>query len=154
MRLSICPGNLFDFNAAITTINSTHRVNENDRDAPERDEIEIPGYWLVVIYRPFLSAFRAYRFTVLSRLDLHFQCGTFFYQPAFSIDKRAVLFESIENSLYLHPALTLCCFVVASKASQTSAQDAFFSSSAIFDLSTVLLQQGIRYPSIFPEFPQ
>src|SRR6202035_4255010 len=101
------PGNVLDHHAAGRTINAAQGIHEHHGDLPQRHELKTPQRQ-AIIARPWLSAARADRPAVGSRVDRHFdRRSSVAGPPRISINERLVMLDAIEDSLQLHPESAL-----------------------------------------------
>ncbi len=107
MPLAGRPRHSLHHDATGRAIDPPHRVDEEHRHVPERDELESSGRKPVVT-RTLLAAARADRPAVRPGLDVHLQKGLLprdFDQSLLFVDEGLERLDAIENTLEVHPAV-------------------------------------------------
>ena len=105
--LAVSPWHTLDGHAAGRAINPPHRVDEEHRHVPERDELK-PSGGKPVIAGPLLAAARADGPPIGPGLDVHLQerlATRTFDQSLLFIDEGLERLDAIENTLEVHPAV-------------------------------------------------
>ena len=100
--LATCPGNSFGGYPTFLAVDSSHGVNQEYRNTPKRNKLKLADR-AVIVGRSLLPAAATDRSGIASRSDLDFQFP-FFVETSLCIDKALLLFDAIEDSLYLHLA--------------------------------------------------
>ncbi len=105
---AVGPGHPLDGDATAPAIDASHDVEEEDAQAPQRDEFETPRRQPVV-HRPRLAASRAPRPIAAMRRDVDRQreAGDLLLELHRAVDKPPVLLNPIQDSLDVHPAVRL-----------------------------------------------
>src|SRR5271166_2011056 len=103
---SFGPRHLLHRHAALRAVHPPHRVDEEHGNLPERHKLEPPPRQPVVA-RSLAATTGTDRSAVGPRLDRHLdrQPGCFFRPLGFSVNKRLVSLDAIEDTLQLHPVL-------------------------------------------------
>ena len=141
------PGYPFHFHSAPATVDSTHGINEKYRDAPERNEFELPRLHGVI---PGLSAPTARADWATARsssnLDEQHDFSRNFRPLDGFVNKGLELLHPIQNSLQLHPDLFSCDWNVACQSYpiQDWRQDALLDS---FPLFSGAIYKSLRFSS-------
>ena len=106
--LAVGPGHPLDGDPTARAIDAPHRVEEEDAQAPQRDELEA-AQRQPVVHRARLAAARAPRPIAAMRRDLDRQreARDLFLKLHCAIDKAPMLLKPIQDSLDLHPAVRL-----------------------------------------------
>ena len=103
--LAIAPRNAFDNHSMVRTSYSSHLVQKEDRDVPQRHELKAARGWGGIVCRTFFAALRASCFAVLARKNLGYDVwslAAFFVEENFAEVKGLVIRNKIEYSFKKH----------------------------------------------------